>query len=60
MRSCMPTTCNYDGCDGAVSMTGSNNETNPTRDRVEFYECEYGHEFTVTLEAGPIGGYGDD
>lgn len=46
----MPTTCNREDCNGAVTMTDSNGETNPKRDRVEFYECEYNHTFTVVLE----------
>lgn len=45
----MPSTCNRDDCNGAVSLTGSNGETDPSRDRVEFYECECGHTFTVIL-----------
>lgn len=45
----MPRTCNYDGCNGAVTMIDSNGATDPTRDRIETYECEFGHEFTVTL-----------
>lgn len=49
----MPLTCRTDGCNGAVAMTDSNGETDPTRDRVEFYECEYGHTFTLILEGEP-------
>ena len=47
----MPRTCTRDGCNGAVSLTGDNGAVDPTETRVEFYECEFGHEFTVTLEA---------
>jgi hypothetical protein len=46
----MPSTCNRDECNGAVSLEGSNGATDPEQDRIEFYECEFGHEFTVVLE----------
>jgi len=46
----MPTTCNQSGCNGAVSLEDSNGVTDPSKDRVEMYECEYGHEFTIVLE----------
>ena len=45
----MSLTCKTADCDGATKLTGSNGETDPERDRVEFYECEYGHTFTVIL-----------
>lgn len=46
----MPSVCNRGGCNGAVSLEGSNGETDPSNDRVEFYTCEFGHEFFVVLE----------
>jgi len=46
----MPTVCDRDGCNGAVSLKDDCGTTDPTQDRVEQYECEYGHTFTVVLE----------
>lgn len=46
----MPRTCTRDHCNGAVTLTDSNGATDPTEDRLETYECEYGHESTVLLE----------
>lgn len=45
----MPSTCNQHDCNGAVHIVDSNGVTDPTEDRVETYECEYGHRFTITL-----------
>ena len=49
----MPRTCKYDGCNGAVKITDDNGVTDPTKDRWELYECEFGHEFSVTLAGRP-------
>jgi hypothetical protein len=46
----MPRTCTRDGCNAAVSLVDDNGVTDPRMDRLETYECEYGHEFTVRLE----------
>jgi hypothetical protein len=46
----MPRTCNRGDCDCAVTIVDDNGVTDPTRDRVETYECARGHEFTITLE----------
>jgi len=46
----MPRTCNRETCNGAVSLVDSNGATDPTQDRLETYECEYGHTFNVLLE----------
>ena len=46
----MPRTCNYDGCTAAVSLVDDNGVTDGRMDRVETYECEFGHTFTVRLE----------
>lgn len=46
----MPRTCNHTGgCDGAVKLIDDNGVTDPSKDRWEQYECEYGHTFSVTL-----------
>lgn len=45
----MPTTCTRDNCNGAVSLVDDNGVTDPTMDRWEQYECEYGHTFSITL-----------
>ena len=31
-------------------MVDDNGVTNPDHDRMETYECEYGHTFTIVLE----------
>lgn len=49
----MPLSCDVDGCNGAVTMTGSNGATDPANDRLETYECEYGHTFSIELEGRP-------
>jgi len=46
----MPASCNQHDCNGAVSLVDSNGATDPSNDRLETYECEYGHTFTVLLE----------
>lgn len=48
----MAMTCNRDDCNGAVALKDDNGVVDPAEgDRVEFYECEYGHEFTKVLRA---------
>lgn len=47
----MPRTCNAHGCDTtALTQKKNNGATDPNVTRVEFYECEFGHEFKVVLE----------
>jgi hypothetical protein len=46
----MPSTCNRDDCNGAVSLVDDNGATDPSQDRWEQYECEYGHTFSIVLE----------
>jgi hypothetical protein len=46
----MPRTCNHYGCEStAIKIVDSNGVTDPSKDRWEQYECEYGHTFSVTL-----------
>lgn len=45
----MPQTCNNPGCDGAVRIVDDNGAVDPSEDRWEEYECEFGHTFSVTL-----------
>lgn len=49
----MPTKCNRSDCNAAVRIVDDNGATDPSNDRLETYECEYGHEFTVLLEGLP-------
>lgn len=49
----MPRTCNYDGCTGATKIIDDNGVTDPTKDRWELYQCEFGHEFSITLAGRP-------
>lgn len=44
----MPLECEYSGCTGAVKLTDTSGDVH---DRVEEYECEYGHSFIIRLEA---------
>lgn len=46
----MPTTCNRETCNGAVTLVDDNGATDPTVDRHETYECEFGHRFSIVLE----------
>jgi len=47
----MPRTCNHYGCEStAIKIIDSNGVTDGSKDRIETYECEYGHEFTVVLK----------
>jgi len=48
----MPRTCNRTDCNGAVKIVDDNGVTDPANgDRWEEYECEYGHTFSIVLEA---------
>lgn len=49
----MPRTCMRHGCNGAVTIIDDNGATDPSEDRWELYECEYGHQFSVTLAGAP-------
>ena len=46
----MPLTCKYDGCNGATKLVDDNGATDSREDRLERYECEYGHDFSVLLD----------
>jgi len=46
----MPLTCNRGDCNCAVTLVDDNGATDPRNDRLETYECEDGHRFTVHLE----------
>jgi len=45
----MASRCYRDDCNGAVSMVDDNGVTDPEKQRIEEYECEYGHTFTEVL-----------
>lgn len=49
----MPLTCNHDGCECAVTLRNDNGAQHP-QTRVEYYECEVGHTFSVVLTADGV------
>jgi len=47
--ACMAQQCNHEDCNPAVVIRDDNGVTDPEKQRVEHYECEYGHTFTEVL-----------